>query len=262
MEIIDQRLRAGLLRRPGPGVAARHPAPGPRARATSFATGAIEQPLVFAGNDLPGVMLSGGARRLAALYAVSPGKRAVIATTSDRGLHAAAALRRVGVQIVAVADLRPEAGALADALRARRDPRVQRPHGDRGRAAARRVSEAIIAAARRGGRSTRSSATWSSSRAARSPPPRCCCRPARTSALRRRRGHFALAELPDGVFAAGEVAGDDSDAAVAASGRAGRAGGRRTRWACGDDASPRARSELQKRLGRRRRGPTSRWPRR
>ena len=33
-----------------------------RARAHVFATGAIEQPLVFAGNDLPGVMLSGGAR--------------------------------------------------------------------------------------------------------------------------------------------------------------------------------------------------------
>ena len=46
-----------------------------------FATGTIEQPLVFAGNDLPGVMLSGGARRLAALYAVAPGTRAVVATT-------------------------------------------------------------------------------------------------------------------------------------------------------------------------------------
>ena len=88
-----------------------------RAARHVFATGAIEQPLVFAGNDLPGVMLSGGARRLAALYGVSPGRRAVIATTSDRGLHAAQALRAVGVQIVAVADLRPEAGKLAAALR-------------------------------------------------------------------------------------------------------------------------------------------------
>ncbi len=88
-----------------------------RAARHVFATGAIEQPLVFAGNDLPGVMLSGGARRLAALYGVSPGRRAVIATTSDRGLHAAQALRGVGVQIVAVADLRPEAGELAQALR-------------------------------------------------------------------------------------------------------------------------------------------------
>ena len=56
-----------------------------RARRHVFATGAIEQPLVFAGNDLPGVMLSGGARRLVALYGVAPGSRAVIATTSTAG---------------------------------------------------------------------------------------------------------------------------------------------------------------------------------
>jgi sarcosine oxidase, subunit alpha len=79
-----------------------------RARSHVFATGAIEQPLVFAGNDLPGVMLSGGAVRLAQLYAVSPGTRAVIATTSDRGLDAAAKLVDAGVQIAAVADLREQ----------------------------------------------------------------------------------------------------------------------------------------------------------
>ena len=41
-----------------------------------------------------------------------------------------------------------------------------------------------------------------------------------------RRGHFALSELPAGVFAAGEVAGVSGDDAVAALGRAGRAAGR------------------------------------
>ena len=78
-----------------------------RAARLLFATGTIEQPLVFAGNDLPGVMLAGGALRLAQTYAVTPGKRAVVGTTSDRGLIAAAALRDLGVQIVAVCDLRP-----------------------------------------------------------------------------------------------------------------------------------------------------------
>ena len=67
-----------------------------RARRHVAATGAIEQPLVFAGNDLPGVMLSGGARRLAALYALRPGEGAVVATFDDRGLEAALALRRRG----------------------------------------------------------------------------------------------------------------------------------------------------------------------
>ena len=37
-------------------------------------------------------MLAGGARRLAALYAVKPGETAVVATTNDRGLDAALAL--------------------------------------------------------------------------------------------------------------------------------------------------------------------------
>jgi sarcosine oxidase, subunit alpha len=90
-----------------------------RARNHVFATGAIEQPLVFAGNDLPGVMLSGGAVRLTELYAVSPGSRAVVATTSDHGLHAAAKLADAGVHIAAVADLRESRSAAAEQLSAR-----------------------------------------------------------------------------------------------------------------------------------------------
>ena len=79
-----------------------------RARHHIYATGAIEQPLVFAGNDLPGVMLSGGARRLAGLYGVAPGRRAVVVTVSDRGIRAALALQRAGVEVALVADLRTE----------------------------------------------------------------------------------------------------------------------------------------------------------
>ena len=64
-----------------------------RARRLVFATGAIEQPLVFAGNDLPGVMLAGGARRLVALYGVAPGRARWSRPPRDRGLEAARALR-------------------------------------------------------------------------------------------------------------------------------------------------------------------------
>jgi sarcosine oxidase, subunit alpha len=70
------------------------------------ATGSIEQPLVFTGNDLPGVMLSGAARRLVSLFGLAPGDTAVVATVDDRGLEAAAALERAGVRIAAVCDLR------------------------------------------------------------------------------------------------------------------------------------------------------------
>jgi sarcosine oxidase, subunit alpha len=80
-----------------------------RARRHVAATGAIEQPLVFPDNDLPGVMLASGARRMAALYAVGPASNAVVATTGDEGLAAALGLRAAGVQVTAVADLRPDA---------------------------------------------------------------------------------------------------------------------------------------------------------
>ena len=48
-----------------------------RARSVVVAAGVIEQPLVFDANDRPGVMLAEGARRLARLYGVKPGERAV-----------------------------------------------------------------------------------------------------------------------------------------------------------------------------------------
>ncbi len=83
-----------------------------RAERHIAATGSIEQPMIFEGNDLPGVMLCSGAERLAALYGVRPGRSAVIATTGDRGLEAALSLDRLGVEIVAVADARPEGARL------------------------------------------------------------------------------------------------------------------------------------------------------
>jgi sarcosine oxidase subunit alpha len=101
-----------------------------RAARHVFATGTIQQPLVFAGNDLPGVMLADGARRLAALYAVAPGRRAVLVTVDDRGLEAAAALRATGVELVAVADLRPSSAGL-DGVQTLHGHTIVEAHGGR-----------------------------------------------------------------------------------------------------------------------------------
>jgi sarcosine oxidase subunit alpha len=79
-----------------------------RAQRHVIATGAVQQPLVFGDNDLPGVMLSGGARRLGALYGVAPGRAAVVATVDDRGLDDALGLAAMGVEVRAVADLRKQ----------------------------------------------------------------------------------------------------------------------------------------------------------
>jgi sarcosine oxidase subunit alpha len=61
---------------------------------------------VFAGNDLPGVMLSTAVRRLINLYAVRPGQRAVVLTANPEGDAAIADLKRAGVEVVRVEDAR------------------------------------------------------------------------------------------------------------------------------------------------------------
>ena len=77
-----------------------------RAGRVVVAAGAIEQPLVFPGNDLVGVMLADGARRLVNLWSLKPAERAVVVTADDRGLAAASDLESAGVAVVGVVDLR------------------------------------------------------------------------------------------------------------------------------------------------------------
>jgi sarcosine oxidase subunit alpha len=77
-----------------------------RAKVLVVAPGLIERPYVFAGNDLPGVVLSGAVRRLINLYAVRPARRAVVFTANDEGDLAAFDLRRVGIDVAAVVDAR------------------------------------------------------------------------------------------------------------------------------------------------------------
>ncbi|WP_103379901.1 2Fe-2S iron-sulfur cluster-binding protein [Pseudonocardia dioxanivorans] len=73
-----------------------------RAGTLVVAAGLIERPYVFAGNDLPGVMLSTAVRRLLNLYSVRPGQRAVVVTANPEGDAAATDLRAAGVDVVEV----------------------------------------------------------------------------------------------------------------------------------------------------------------
>ena len=79
-----------------------------RAGRVVLAAGAFEQPMVFRNNDLPGIMLGSAAQRLMRLYAVAPGRRAVVATANDHGYGVALDLLDAGIEVAAVADLRPE----------------------------------------------------------------------------------------------------------------------------------------------------------
>ncbi|WP_313801817.1 sarcosine oxidase subunit alpha family protein [Sphingobium sp.] len=94
-----------------------------RAKKVILATGAIERPLVFPGNDRPGVMLAGAVRHYAWRYAALPGEKTVLFTNNDDAYRTALTLHDLGATVVAVVDLRTEAPAdLAGELDSRSIP--------------------------------------------------------------------------------------------------------------------------------------------
>ncbi|MFC5068930.1 sarcosine oxidase subunit alpha family protein [Flaviflagellibacter deserti] len=76
------------------------------AKRSVLAAGAIERPIVFGGNDTPGVMLASAVRTYVNRYAANPGKRAVVFTSSDDGWRTIADLAAAGIEIAAVVDPR------------------------------------------------------------------------------------------------------------------------------------------------------------
>ena len=92
-----------------------------RAREVVFATGAIERPLVFPGNDRPGVMLASAARSYLNRYGVRVGSRAVVLAGSDAAYSAALDLAAGGVAIALIADVREPGRAQGPAAAAARD---------------------------------------------------------------------------------------------------------------------------------------------
>jgi sarcosine oxidase subunit alpha len=87
-----------------------------RAHRVVLANGAIERPVVFPGNDRPGIMLADAARTYVNRYGVRPGARAVVLTACDSGYAAALDLERAGIEIAAVLDPRPDASARVGGL--------------------------------------------------------------------------------------------------------------------------------------------------
>ncbi len=109
------------------------------ARRCVLAAGAIERPLVFAGNDRPGVMLAGAVRAYVNRFAVAPGRRAVLFANNDDAAATARDLAAAGLAVAAIVDPRP---AASDATRVAAE-----------RSGARLLSGAVVAA--RGGRALR-----------------------------------------------------------------------------------------------------------
>jgi sarcosine oxidase, subunit alpha len=103
-----------------PATAARSTASGASARGRSSPRpGAIERPLSFAGNDIPGVMLASAVRDYVVNFAVSPGDRTVVVTNNDSAYQTALALKAAGLDVPAILDAREVAdGPLPQAARA------------------------------------------------------------------------------------------------------------------------------------------------
>ena len=123
-----------------------HPAPGGarqclwklHGKQLVLATGAIEQPLLFANNDRPGIMLASAAQQYCKRYAVATGKRIVVATNNDSGYATAASLVDAGIEVAAIVDTRAKPGtkhtrqALAQGLTVFPNAVVQDCRGERG----------------------------------------------------------------------------------------------------------------------------------
>ena len=105
--VVHQRSAAPLAEREAPLQRLWHV----RAKRVVLATGAHERPIAFAGNDRPGVMLSGAVLTYLDRFGVLPGERAVVFTTNDAGYQAARALRSAGAEVAAIVDVRGEAAA-------------------------------------------------------------------------------------------------------------------------------------------------------
>jgi len=100
--------------------------PGPRhrlwkvrARQTIVATGAIERPLAFPNNDVPGVMLASAVRDYIVDYAIAPGRRLVVITNNDDAYRTALTALDAGIHVPLIVDTRPKGGALAEEAQAR-----------------------------------------------------------------------------------------------------------------------------------------------
>ena len=156
------------------------------------AAGAVEQPLIFPGNDLVGVMLPEAARRLVGRWSLKPGDRAVVIAADEGALDIVPLLEQAGTEVAEVVDLREQ--------------RVRQIAG-KGRSGRLAASSSTAA---------RSPATCSSCRAGASRRTRCSRMPARRVEYDHARGIFVPVDLPDGIEVVGAGAGEVGDAAVPA----------------------------------------------
>ena len=81
-----------------------------RCKKVVFATGAMENMLVFPGNDLPGVYGAGGVQTLMNVYGVKPGEKVVMVGAGNVGLIVSYQLLQAGIDVDRVVEAMPYIG--------------------------------------------------------------------------------------------------------------------------------------------------------
>ncbi|MBT6693684.1 MAG: sarcosine oxidase subunit alpha family protein [Porticoccaceae bacterium] len=116
-----------------------------RASQVVLATGAFERPLVFAHNDIPGVMLASSVSTYVNRFGVAPGNRLVLATTNDNAYQTALDWHYIGRTVVAVVDSRTGPnGDLVEQVRAL-GIQILEGHGLIEAVGSKRVRKALVA---------------------------------------------------------------------------------------------------------------------
>ncbi|MEL6207585.1 MAG: 2Fe-2S iron-sulfur cluster-binding protein, partial [Pseudomonadota bacterium] len=82
------------------------------AGAAIMATGALERPIAFPGNDRPGIMTASAVRAYLHRWGVAPGRRVALFAANDHARRTAKDLALAGVEIAAIIDPRPNAPPL------------------------------------------------------------------------------------------------------------------------------------------------------
>jgi sarcosine oxidase subunit alpha len=110
------------------------PVPGPHqvrqrvwrivAKRSVVTAGAIERPIVFPGNDRPGVMMASAVRTYVHRFAAMPGRKVALFTNNDDGWRTVEAIQQAGGDIAAVIDPRGKVPAEYQALAELSDLRV------------------------------------------------------------------------------------------------------------------------------------------
>lgn len=101
-----------------------------RAQQVILAAGAIERPMWFANNDLPGILSAEAALHYLMLYGAVAGRRILLATGNDASYPVAAAMAQAGAQVV-LADTRRQTPPAPEGVRHMPGATLSRAHGSR-----------------------------------------------------------------------------------------------------------------------------------